>query len=104
MRILFPLRTEIYDPRECTVSDNSRTIRHNKCGQVVSSDPKVPVERRRRSSLLHDVMRISRGGSGTPLRRESDQVRARLQRWIELADKALGKHSKQDDHSDSSAA
>ena len=81
----------------------SAQARHNKCEQV-STGPKVPIERRRRSSLLHDVMRISRGGNQTPLRRESDQVRARLQRWIELADKALGKAPKEEDHSDSSAA
>ena len=70
----------------------------------MSSNPKVPVERRRRVGLLQDVLRISKGEDQTPLRRESDQVRARLQRWIELADKALGRPSKDRDHHDSSAA
>ncbi|HKW19312.1 MAG TPA: hypothetical protein VJO35_17520 [Terriglobales bacterium] len=57
----------------------------------MSSNPKIPVERRRRSGLLHDVMRFTRASAPTPLRRESDQVRARMQRWIELADRALGR-------------
>lgn len=94
----------MYGPTKCTVSDNLKRLAIIDRSEIVSSNPKVPVERRRRVSLLQDVLRISKGESQTPLRRESDQVRARLQRWIELADRALGKHSKDDDHPDSSAA
>ena len=95
----------MYGPTKCTVSDNLNRLAIIGEPYIVSSNPKVPVERRRRVGLLQGVLRISKGNNQTPLRRESDQVRARLQRWIELADRALGRHSDDDhDHPDSSAA
>lgn len=59
----------------------------------MSSVSKVPIERRRRGNVLKDLLRITKSAQTTPLRRESDQVKARLKRWIDLADRALGKNS-----------
>jgi hypothetical protein len=59
----------------------------------MSSVSKVPIERRRRGNVLKDLLRITKSAQTTPLRRESDQVKARLKRWIDLADRALGKSS-----------
>jgi hypothetical protein len=55
----------------------------------VSTNPKVPIERRRRT-LVQDL-RESFAGEHPKLRRESDQIKARLLRWISLADQALGR-------------
>jgi hypothetical protein len=52
----------------------------------VNLGPKARIERRRR----HDAAEESATKPVVPLRRESDQVKARLQRWIDLADRALG--------------
>jgi hypothetical protein len=59
----------------------------------MSANQKVPLERRRRNNLWHDMLGIFRNSETIPARRESDMVKARLQRWVELADQALGKHS-----------
>jgi len=57
----------------------------------MSANPKVPLERRRRNNLWQDMVGILRSSRTIPARRESDMVKARLQRWMELADRALGK-------------
>jgi hypothetical protein len=59
----------------------------------MSANPKVPLERRRRNNLWQDMVGILRNSRTIPARRESDMVKARLQRWVELADLALGKSS-----------
>jgi hypothetical protein len=58
----------------------------------MGSNPKVPLERRRRNNLWQDMLGIFKDTKIEPARRESDVVKARLQRWVELADKALGKN------------
>lgn len=58
----------------------------------------IPVERRRRNRL-QDVLGLSSRGA-MPLRRESDRVRARLQHWVDLADRALGIRSRTLDQSE----
>jgi len=75
---------------DCTVSYSAEKSLSNesKMGPV-NSRPKIPIERRRRNKLQE--MLPTPGGATTPLRRESDRVKARLQRWIDLADKALGR-------------
>ena len=50
--------------------------------------PKTPIERRRRNNLFQEMRGLIRDSS-VPMRRESDAVRAKLQRWIELADRAI---------------
>jgi len=59
----------------------------------MSANPKLPLERRRRNNLWQDMLGIFRDSREIPARRESDMVKARLQRWVELADRALGKNS-----------
>jgi hypothetical protein len=57
----------------------------------MSSQPKVPLERRRRNNLWEGMLgSLTDSGTG-PMRRESDVIRSRMQRWMELADSALGK-------------
>ena len=58
----------------------------------MGSNAKVPLERRRRNNLWQDMLGIFKNSKAGQARRESDLVRARLQRWVELADKALGKN------------
>jgi hypothetical protein len=57
----------------------------------MSTGLKVPLERRRRNNLWEGMMGVLRH-SDAPMRRQSDLVRSRMQRWIELADRALGKN------------
>lgn len=64
---------------------------------VMSSDPKVPLERRRRNNLWEGMMGILTHSRTAPMRRESDMVRSRMQRWVELADRALGKKNAESD-------
>jgi hypothetical protein len=54
-------------------------------------DSKVPLERRRRNHLWEGMLGILTNARTVPMRRESDLVRSRMQRWVELADRALGK-------------
>jgi hypothetical protein len=54
-------------------------------------EPKVPLERRRRNNLWEGMLGILTHSRTPPMRRESDLVRSRMQRWVELADRALGK-------------
>jgi hypothetical protein len=57
----------------------------------MSSQPKVPLERRRRNNLWEGMLGILTHSRTVPMRRESDMIRSRMQRWMELADSALGK-------------
>jgi hypothetical protein len=57
----------------------------------MSSQPKVPLERRRRNNLWEGMLGILTHSESPPMRRESDMIRSRMQRWMELADSALGK-------------
>jgi hypothetical protein len=57
----------------------------------MSSEPKVPLERRRRNHLWQGMFGILTHSRTAPMRRESDMTRSRMQRWVELADSALGK-------------
>lgn len=57
----------------------------------MSSEPKVPLERRRRNNLWEGMLGILTHSTNAPMRRESDLIRSRMQRWVELADSALGK-------------
>jgi hypothetical protein len=57
----------------------------------MSSEPKVPLERRRRNNLWEGMLGILTNPRTVPMRRESDLIRSRMQRWVELADRALGK-------------
>ena len=57
----------------------------------VSPEPKVPLERRRRNNLWEGMLGILTHSQTAPMRRESDMIRSRMQRWVELADSALGK-------------
>ena len=59
--------------------------------RVMSSQPKVPLERRRRNNLWEGMLGILTHSRAVPMRRESDMIRSRMQRWVELADSALGK-------------
>jgi hypothetical protein len=59
----------------------------------MSSPPKMPLERRRRNNLWEGMFGILTHSRTTPMRRESDLIRSRMQRWVELADRALGKGS-----------
>jgi hypothetical protein len=52
--------------------------------------PKVPIERRRKSQL-GEMPGVFPSSTVTSGRRESDQIKARLEHWIELADKVIGK-------------
>ena len=64
----------------------------------MSVESKVPLERRRRNHLWEGMLGILTNGRIVPMRRESDLVRSRMQRWVELADRALvyfGKFSRQ---------
>lgn len=54
-------------------------------------EPKVPLERRRRNNLWEGMLGILTHSRTAPMRRESDMARSRMQRWLELADSALGK-------------
>ena len=65
----------------------------------MSVESKVPLERRRRNHLWEGMLGILTNGRIVPMRRESDLVRSRMQRWVELADRALGKS-----HSDKASA
>jgi len=56
----------------------------------MNSGTKFPIERRRRDTL-HDIIAHPVLPEAAPMRRESDQMRARLQRWVQLADAALGR-------------
>jgi hypothetical protein len=67
----------------------------------MSTNSKVPLERRRRNNLWHDMVGILKNSRIIPARRESDMVKARLQRWVDLADRALGKNSSDNDASKS---
>jgi hypothetical protein len=58
----------------------------------MGSNAKVPLERRRRNNLWQDMLGVFKNSQDGKARRESDLVKARLQRWVELADKALGKN------------
>lgn len=58
----------------------------------MSTGPKVPIERRRRNNLWEGMMGALNHSEAPPMRRESDLVRSRMQRWIELADRALGRN------------
>ena len=58
----------------------------------MSSEPKVPLERRRRNNLWEGTLGIlTHSRTAAPMRRESDMIRSRMQRWVELADSVLGK-------------
>lgn len=57
----------------------------------MSSQPKVPLERRRRNNLWEGMLGILTHSESPPMRRESDMIRSRMQRWVELADRALGR-------------
>jgi hypothetical protein len=57
----------------------------------MDSNPKVPLERRRRNNLWESMIGVFRNSRVPPMRRESDMVRSRMQRWVELADRALKK-------------
>jgi hypothetical protein len=57
----------------------------------MSSEPKVPLERRRRNNLWEGMFGILNHSSTAPMRRESDMIRSRMQRWVELGDSALRK-------------
>lgn len=57
----------------------------------MSSEAKVPLERRRRNNLWEGMLGILTHSRPAPMRRESDMIRSRMQRWVELADRALGK-------------
>ena len=57
----------------------------------MSLEPKVPLERRRRNNLWEGMLGILTQSRTAPMRRESDLARSRMQRWLELADSALGK-------------
>lgn len=61
-----------------------------------------PVERRRRNNNAGRSILGSSSTDAIPLRRESDQIRARMRRWIDLADKVLGKLPAKADEVDSS--
>jgi hypothetical protein len=58
---------------------------------VMSSGSKFPIERRRRDSSSQQFAGDSVLRDTSHMRRESDLVKARLQRWVELADTALGR-------------
>lgn len=64
----------------------------------MSTEPKVPLERRRRNNLWEGMIGILTHARTAPMRRESDLIRSRMQRWVELADSVLGK-SRRDDTS-----
>lgn len=84
LRVLAPI------PTDCIVSNNTFGIRDNTLvGILVSDSPKIPIERRRRNNVFHEMRSIFCSSNPIPMRRESDAVKARLQRWVELADKAL---------------
>jgi len=57
---------------------------------VMNSGTKFPIERRRRD-VPQDIVRHPVLREAGPMRRESDQLKARLQRWVDLADAALGR-------------
>ena len=57
----------------------------------MSSQPKVPLERRRRNNLWEGMLGGLTDSRTGPMRRESDVIRSRMQRWMKLADSALGK-------------
>lgn len=57
----------------------------------MSSEPKVPLERRRRNNLWEGMLGLFTHSSTAPMRRESDMIRSRMQRWVELGDSALRK-------------
>jgi hypothetical protein len=57
----------------------------------MTSELKVPVERRRRNNLWEGMLGILTHSRTAPMRRESDMMRSRMLRWVELADSALGK-------------
>jgi hypothetical protein len=59
-------------------------------------EPKVPLERRRRNNLWEGMLGILTNSRPPLMRRESDMVRSRMQRWVELADRALGQRRSQD--------
>jgi hypothetical protein len=50
----------------------------------------MPLERRRRNNLWEGMLGVLTHSKPVPMRRESDMIRSRMQRWVELADHALG--------------
>jgi hypothetical protein len=52
---------------------------------------KLPLERRRRDSSSHRLPGIPSQQELSYMRREGDLIRMRSQRWIDLADTALGR-------------
>jgi len=56
----------------------------------MSLETKVPLERRRRNNLWEGMLGVLTHSKPAPMRRESDMIRSRMQRWVELADRALG--------------
>ncbi len=66
---------------------------------VMNSGTKFPIERRRRESSYRYFAVDSALRDTNHTRRESDLIKARLQRWVELADTALGHpHRDPDSH------
>lgn len=57
----------------------------------MSLRPKIPLERRRRNNLWEGMLGILTHPRTAPMRRESDMIRSRMQRWVELADSVLEK-------------
>lgn len=62
---------------------------------IMASDLKVPLERRRRNNLWEGMLGILTHSRTAPMRRESDLIRSRMQRWVELADSALRKSQRE---------
>ena len=85
-------RVEIRRNTYCTVPNNVHAFAYNPHRILMGSNAKVPLERRRRNNLWQDMLGIFKNSQAGQARRESDLVKARLQRWVELADKALGKN------------
>jgi len=52
---------------------------------------KLPLERRRRDSSSYRLPGIPSENELSYMRREGDLIRTRSQRWIDLADTALGR-------------
>src|SRR6266567_788042 len=75
----------------CNVSNNCPTFWHSLFAvEVMEIDRKLPLERRRRDSSSYRLPGIPSQHELSYMRREGDFVRMRSQRWIDLADAALG--------------
>ena len=85
-------RVKIQWNTHCTVPNHVHGFAYNPLRILMGSNAKVPLERRRRNNLWQDMLGIFKNSKAGQARRESDLVKARLQRWVELADKALGKN------------